>query len=222
MSPCKWKLCKKDAPFQALTNPPTCIAALYTKTDQEIEAQCSLSVLHTPSAFQPMVITSNLWIFISMPTMQGSAIAMICPDKVMSSSLLQQPLHILRLPPAYSATSRYFHLPPHYEDHTINVYVSLDKANLNTINISTLDFGIWQHFISNWTAIHLWKLVDIPEIPMEQLYKHMIDQDGPTLPFEINRDMKEESSFIWKFLAHPRIYIGTISMIFITCMSLLL
>ena len=40
------------------------------------------------------------------------------------------------------------------------------------------------------------KLVDIPDIPVAQLYKHMINQDGPTLPFNINMDMREESFFL--------------------------
>ena len=187
--------------------------ALFTKNDQEIEAQSSMSLIHTPPAFPTMVITSNLWILISIPTMQGSATETICPDKGLGSSLL----HILRLPSACSATLRYFHLPPHYEDHTKTVHLSLDKANLNTINISALDFHIQQHFSSYWTAIPLWKLVDILEIPVEQFCKHMIDQDGSTLPFEINRDMKQESYFTWKHLAHPGTYIWTISMVFIAC-----
>ena len=75
------QFCKIEVPFQALTNQPSCIAALYTKNDQEIGVQCSLSIFHTPPAFPTFVITSNLWIFILTPTMQGSAIAMICPDK---------------------------------------------------------------------------------------------------------------------------------------------
>ena len=98
----------------------------------------------------------------------------------------------------------------------LTVHVSLNKANLNTIDISTPDFCIWQHFSSNWTAIHLEKLVDIPEIPVAQLYKHMIDHDGPTLLFQINRNTKEETSFIWKLLAYPGTYTGTIGMVFIS------
>ena len=58
------QFCKTDAPFQALTNPPSCIAALFAKNNQEIEVQCSLSVFHAPPAFPPIIITSNLWIFI--------------------------------------------------------------------------------------------------------------------------------------------------------------
>ena len=121
-------LYKIDAPFQALTNPLTYIMALYAKNDQEIGTLVLPSIFHTPPAFPPIVITSNLWIFISTPTTQGSAITMICPDKVTSSSSFQQPLHILKLPPACSATSRHFHLPPHYEDHVMNIHVSLSKV----------------------------------------------------------------------------------------------
>ena len=68
-----------DAPFQALTNPPSCIAALYTKDSQEIGAQCFLSVFHIPPAFLPVIITSNLLIFILTPAMEGSATTMILP-----------------------------------------------------------------------------------------------------------------------------------------------
>ena len=52
-----------------------------------------------------------------------------------------------------------------------------------------------------------------------QCYKHMIYHDGPALPYEITRDTKEEPSFTWKLLAHPGTYIGTISMVFITCIG---
>ena len=75
--------------------------------------------------------------------MQGLAIAMTCPDKVTSSSPLQQPFHILRLPLTFRATSGYFHLPPHYKDQMMAIHVSLDKANLNAVNISAPDFYIW-------------------------------------------------------------------------------
>ena len=137
------QFCKIDAPFQPLTNPPSCIAAIYTKNDQEIGVPCSLSIFHTPSAFTPVTITSNLWILISTSVMQGSAIIMICPDKVTSSVLFQQPFHILKLPPACSAMSKHFHLPPHYVDHVVTMHIFLDKANLIAINISIPDVHLW-------------------------------------------------------------------------------
>ena len=97
------------------------------------------------------------------------------------------------------------------------VHVSLDKAHMNEINVSTPDFCIWQHFSSNRTVIHLWKLVDVTEILVAQLYKHMTDKDRPTLLFNIKKDMKEGSSFTEKLLVHPGTYIRTISMFFIAC-----
>ena len=68
----------------------------------------------------------------------------ICPDKVTSTVHFQQSFHILILSPAYSATPNYFHLPPHYEDHSTVINVFLDTANINTINISTIDSRILQ------------------------------------------------------------------------------
>ena len=91
--------------------------------------QCSLSIFHTSPAFTTITITSNFWILISTPAIQGSAITMICPEMVTSSTLFQQPFHILKLPPASSAMSRHFHLPPHYKDHPVTMYISLDRAN---------------------------------------------------------------------------------------------
>ena len=71
----------------------------------------------------------------------------ICPHKATSTVHLQQPFHTLRLSPACIATSNYFHMPPHYEDHSMVMNVSLDNANINAINMSTLDFRIWQHLV---------------------------------------------------------------------------
>ena len=123
--------------------------SLHAKNSKDIEARCLLSVFHIPLSFPPIVITSNVWIFISTPTTQGSAITMLCPDKATISSPLQQPLHILKLPPACSATSRHFHLPLQYEDHVMTINVSLDRANLNSFNISAPDVHIWQHISTN-------------------------------------------------------------------------
>ena len=83
------QFCKTDAPFQAITNLPLCISALYAKNNQEIGTQCSLSIFHTPPAFPLITITSNHWTIISTPTRQGSAVTIICADKVTSSTLFQ-------------------------------------------------------------------------------------------------------------------------------------
>ena len=49
-------------------------------------------------------------------------------------------------------------------------------------------------------------LVDIPEVPVAQLYKHMIGQGEPALQFEINSDKEEGPSLTWRLLTHPGTY----------------
>ena len=144
------QFCRINAPFQPLTNPPSCIKALYAKNDQAIKEQCAISVSHVPCTFILVTVTLNLSIIPSNPKTLGSGITIIYPDKVTKIVPLQQPFHILWLSPTCSATSRYFHLSPHYEDHTL-MNVSLDTANINPIKISTIAFRILQYFRSNLT-----------------------------------------------------------------------
>ena len=155
------QFCRVNALFQPLTNPSSYITALYAKNDQALREQCSLLTSHAPHTFIPLAVTSNLWIIPSNPQAPGSTMTIICPDKATNTTPLQQLFHIIRLSPACSATSRYFHLPPHYEDHTILMNISQDTANINAFNNSTLDFRIWQHFNSNWTPPHLQKLANV-------------------------------------------------------------
>ena len=112
------QLCRIDAPFQSLIKPPSSITAMYAKNDQAIGEQCSLSIYHVSHTFIPVAVTSNLWIIPSNPKTLGSTIMIMCPEKATSTVPFQQPFHILRLSSICKAISRYFHLPPCYEDHT--------------------------------------------------------------------------------------------------------
>ena len=105
---------------------------------------------------------------------------------------------------------------PHYDDHNIMVNVSPDTVNINAFNISTLVFRIWQHFSSNWTSPHLQKLVNVPEVPLTLLFKHMIDTSEPVHSFT-SKDDDKDPSIILKILMHPGPYIGSIGMVFTVC-----
>ena len=142
---------------------------------------------------------------------------MTLPRQGTSTKPLQQPFLILRLSPACSATSRYFHLPPSYKPHFMVMNASLDISNINSINISTLDFRIWQHFSSSWTPPHLHKLTNVPEVPVAQFYRDMVNTSEPIHSFTI-KDDDEDSSHIWTILKHPGMYIGNIGMIFVCWM----
>ena len=97
------------------------------------------------------------------------------------------------------------------------MYVSLDTANTNAFNISTLDFRVWQDFSSNWTPPNLQKLANVSEVPVTQLYRGMINTSEPT-HLLIIKDEDEDLSLIWTILRHPGAYIGTIGVIFAVCM----
>ena len=73
----------------------------------------------------------------------------------METIAIQQPLHILKLPTACSATSAHFYLPPRYETPVLNVNISLDMANLQTVNITALHFSIWKHLGNNHSDTQL-------------------------------------------------------------------
>ena len=142
----------------------------------------------------------------------------ICPDKTTSTVPLQQPFHTLRLSPACSATHRYFHLLPCYVDHPMMMNVSLDTTNIVAINISMPYFKIWQHFNSNWTTPYLQKLANVPEVPVTQHYKHMINTSELVHSFTI-KDNDKDPCLIWTILMQPGTYIGTIGMIFTLCIG---
>ena len=127
-------------PFQPLANPPTCIVALYTKSAASIESNCFLQLCKTMMTPLPTQITPDVWILITPPSAPSDAISLICPEKPMTTIPVRQPLHILNLPTACSATSSHFYLPPRYESPVLNINVSLDMANLQTVNITALHY----------------------------------------------------------------------------------
>ena len=190
------QFCKVDMPFQALTNSSNLHSSPICQEHQGNRSTGLIVCFHTPPTFLPVVATSNLWIFISTSMMQGSVITMMCPDKATGSSPLLHPLHILNYHITYlqchiQSTSIY---PPHYKDNVMIIYISLKRQNLNLFNVSAPDFHVWQHISSNWSTSHLQELAKVPEIPITQLYSHLISQSKPILPFEMNRSSEEEGT----------------------------
>ena len=134
------QFCKIEAPLQQLANPPSCITAIYAKNKARIDLQCSLQIRNICSSNIPTPITSNLWILTSTTDSDSEGITLICPDQAPKSIKVQKPIPILCLPPACSATSQHFHLPHHYKNHQMIINISLNTANLNTMNISSPEF----------------------------------------------------------------------------------
>ena len=136
------QFCHITSPFQPLANPPTCIAALYAKSKTSITTKCSLQLHKTTTTALPTQITPDVWILTSPAAVPANTLTLICPEKPMGTITIRQPIHILKLPTTCSATSAHFYLPPRYETPVLNVNVSINMANLQVINITTLHFHI--------------------------------------------------------------------------------
>ena len=139
--------------FNHLQIHPSCITALYTKNACSILTRCSLQIRNTQDVSIPSEFTPNIWILTTAPRATTTAITLICPGETSKFITIQKPIHILLLPPAFSATMPNFHLPPHYKNSTLEVNISLDMANLNMINISSMNFQIWQHLEKHQTRV---------------------------------------------------------------------
>ena len=121
----------------------------------------------------PSQLGPNVWILTMAPSAVTTTITLICLGETMQFIEVRKPIHILHLPTAYSASSLNFHLPPCYESPPLEVNISLDMANLNVINISSMNFHIWQHLDKHQNESQLQHLTSIPSVPVGQLYSHM-------------------------------------------------
>ena len=169
------QFCHISIPFQPLANPPRCIAALYAKSKASITSKCSLQLHKTTNTALPTQITPDVWILTTQAMAPVNTITQICLEKPMETIAIQQLLHILKLPMACSGTSAHFYLPPRYETPVLNVNISLDMANLQTVIITALHFCVWQHLGNNHNDTQLQHLVTIPSIPVHKVYQHLLN-----------------------------------------------
>ena len=205
------QFCHISTPFQLLANPPMCIAALYTKNKAGIASKYSLQLCKTTTTTLPTQITPDVWILTTPTTAPLNTVTLICPEKPMLTIQIWQPIHILKLPTACSATSSHFYLPTRYETPILDVNVSLNMANLQMINISAQHFCIWQHLGNNNSDMQLQHLATIPSIPVHKVYQHLLNSTMPIVPF--NTDPSEDTDSLWSVFTHPGIYVSALGSI---------
>ena len=152
-----------------------------------------------------------MWILTSAPSTVTTVITLICPGENTKFITVKKPIHILQLLPACSSTSPHFHLPPHYEFPALAVNISLDMANLNMVNISSLDFQIWQHLKDHRNETQFHHLSSIPPVPIAQLYKHMISGIKPITPF--TSELIDDTESIWTLFSHAGVYVMAIGLL---------
>ena len=140
------------------------------------------------------------------PSSFGHHLASYAQKKPMTTIPVRRPLHILKLPTACSATSSHFYLPPRYESPVLNINVSLDMANLQTVNITTLHFHVWQHMGKNHNETQLQHLADIPSVPVHKVYKHLLNNSLCMTPF--NMKLPGDTNTLWNMFTRPAVYIS--------------
>ena len=190
------QFCNIPTPLQPLTNLPFCITALYAKDTASISTRCSLQIRKTSDISMPSQLAPNVWILTTAPSVVTTTITLICPGETMKFINVKKPVHVLWLPTACSATSPNFHLPPNYESTTLEVNISLDMANLNMINISSMKFHILQYLAQHQNESQLQHLASIPSVPLGQLYSHMAKGIHHITPFSPEESTGDTDS-IW-------------------------
>ena len=82
-------------------------------------------------------------------------------------------------------------------------------ANLHTINISSLDFHIWQHLEKHQNESQLQHLASIPSVPIGQLYSHMAMSYQCITSFSHEESTGYRDS-IWTLFSHTGVYLMAI------------
>ena len=89
--------CNVVTPFQPLTNPPSCITALYTKYTHSILARRVLQIRKTQDVSIPSQLTPSVWILTTPLLATTTVITLICPGETSKFVTIQKPIHILQL-----------------------------------------------------------------------------------------------------------------------------
>ena len=78
------------------------------------------------------------------------------------------------------------------------------------INISALDFCIWQHLKNHQNETQIQHLASIPSVPVNQLYKHMISDITPITPFISPEESTGDTVLNWTLFSHAGVYVTAI------------
>ena len=79
--------------------------------------------------------------------------------------------------------------------------------------MSCQEFRIWQHLEDHWNKTQLHQLVNIPSVPIDKLYIHMISSNRPITPFMSTDESKCNTTSVWTLFSHTDIYIMAIGLL---------
>ena len=111
-----------------------------------------------------------------------------------------------------TTTSPNFYLPPRYQTSNLDVNVSLNMANLHMVDVSVLDFSVWQHLGDNRSETQLQYLTTIPSIPVHKIYQNIINGTQHIMPFDTNDESTEDTDSIWALFLPTGMYVTAIGL----------
>ena len=86
-------------------------------------------------------------------------------------------------------------------------------ANLNIVNMSSLEFHIWQHLEKHQNETQLHHLASIPSGPVNQLYKHMVNGIQPIILFTLPEESAGDTASIWTLFSYTGVYVMVIELL---------
>ena len=81
------------------------------------------------------------------------------------------------------------------------------------INISSLDFYIWQHLEKHLNESQLQHLASIPSVPVDQLYRHMANGIQHITPFTSPEESMGDTASICTLFSYIGVYVMTIGLL---------
>ena len=179
----------------------------YTRSTTTICTRCSLQVRKTQHINISSQIVPNVWILTTEPSTVTPIITLICLGETKKFITVKNPSTSCNYHQQAAQYHHTFIFHSHYEHPALTANISLDIANLNMVNISSLGFHIWQHLKDKRNETQLHHLSSIPSLPIAQLYKHMISGIKPITPFTSPNESIGDTKSIWTLFSHTGIYV---------------
>ena len=73
-----------------------------------------------------------------------------------------------------------------------------------------MDFHISQNLEKYQNESQLQHLASIPSVPVDQLYRHMVNVIHPITPFTSPEESTGDTASIWKLFSHTGVYVTAI------------
>ena len=80
-------------------------------------------------------------------------------------------------------------------------------ANLHMVNVSALDFHVWQHLKDNRNETQLQHVTTIPSITVNNIYQHIINGTQHIMPFDTTDESTEDTDLMWTLAGNTEMHI---------------